>query len=670
MENKKWYENAYRRHLMDMHIEDWSDEFFSKLDVDKYYDNLVKAKIQSPMIYFQSHVGLCYYDTKTAKKHRGLEKDNKIKRLIKKCVDGGMKVVGYYSLIHNTWAELNHPDWAMRFDNGLSHIEAGARYGLCCLNNKDYLAFTEAQIKEFSEQFEGISGVFYDMPFWPIVCRCDSCKKRWAEEVGGEMPSEDVNDERWLLYVRKSQVWMGEYTKWIKDITLKYMPNVTVEFNYAGAVAFTWPSCGSTELINDNCEFAGGDLYGDLYNHSFTAKYYSDITKHKPFEYMVCRCDNVLQEHTITKTHNQLQTEMCLTAAHHGANFVIDAIDPRGTMDDRVYDTLGSIFDYLMPYEKYYKGDILADVGVFFDTKTIFNTNRGYEGCNRFSAINSTRIMIENHVPVTIIANSTLDKAYNYKVIVAGELENFYPEYEEIFINYVKNGGTLYLSGRSNFRLMKEFFGAEFKGYTVENRTFIRPANGNNLLGEFTEGYPMPLKYPLPIYEVKEQNSVIGKITLPYTNPNDNLHFASIHSNPPGIDTEHPGLMQVSYGKGKVVWSAAAIEQETRTGFKKVFMNIIRELVGNDNFSLTAKLPSSVEVVTFKDEESLYISLIDLINYEDRIVKDYSLEVKVDACPKKVLLLPAETEIDFKYEDGRVVFDGKTENFSMIKIVC
>ena len=200
MGKQKWYEDCYRRHLMDMHVHDWNEEFFSELDVDTYYNNLVKAKIQSPMIYLQSHVGLCYYDTEVCAKHRALEKDNKIKRLIKKCIDGGMKVVGYYSLIYNTWAELNHKDWAMRYASGLSSTEGGSRYGLCCPNNKDYREFTETQIKEFASQFDGLSGIFFDMPFWPLVCRCDACKKRWAEEVGGDLPEvEDMNNEKWRL---------------------------------------------------------------------------------------------------------------------------------------------------------------------------------------------------------------------------------------------------------------------------------------------------------------------------------------------------------------------------------------------------------------------------------------------------------------------------------------
>ena len=47
----KWYENKFRRHLIDMHIEDWSDEFLSKFSAEAYFENLKKANIESAMIY-------------------------------------------------------------------------------------------------------------------------------------------------------------------------------------------------------------------------------------------------------------------------------------------------------------------------------------------------------------------------------------------------------------------------------------------------------------------------------------------------------------------------------------------------------------------------------------------------------------------------------------------
>jgi len=37
---EKWFTKAYRRNLVDMHIEDWSEEFLSKFNPQDYCDNL------------------------------------------------------------------------------------------------------------------------------------------------------------------------------------------------------------------------------------------------------------------------------------------------------------------------------------------------------------------------------------------------------------------------------------------------------------------------------------------------------------------------------------------------------------------------------------------------------------------------------------------------------
>ena len=63
MTNPDWYRTSFRRNLVDMHIEDWNPEFLSQFDPDKYYENLVRAHVKSPMIYLQSHVGHCNWDT-------------------------------------------------------------------------------------------------------------------------------------------------------------------------------------------------------------------------------------------------------------------------------------------------------------------------------------------------------------------------------------------------------------------------------------------------------------------------------------------------------------------------------------------------------------------------------------------------------------------------------
>ena len=44
-----WYSNLYRRHLIDMHIDDWSPEFLSQFSPEAYVENLKTAQINYAM---------------------------------------------------------------------------------------------------------------------------------------------------------------------------------------------------------------------------------------------------------------------------------------------------------------------------------------------------------------------------------------------------------------------------------------------------------------------------------------------------------------------------------------------------------------------------------------------------------------------------------------------
>lgn len=106
-----------------MHIEDWNDKFLSEFDPEDYCDNLKRAKIQCAMIYLQSHVGLCNFPTKVCREHKAFCGNGKMKALIDGCKKNNINVVAYYSLIHNNWAEINHPDWKMIEKTGNRHAK-------------------------------------------------------------------------------------------------------------------------------------------------------------------------------------------------------------------------------------------------------------------------------------------------------------------------------------------------------------------------------------------------------------------------------------------------------------------------------------------------------------------------------------------------------------------
>ena len=76
---------------------------------------------------------------------------------------------------------------------------------------------------------------------------------------------------------------------------------------------------------------------------------------------MLSRCAPDLSAHTTIRRPRALKTAMASTMAHHGASFVIDAIDPVGTMDARVYDLVGELYAFQQPYEPYYTGDMAEE---------------------------------------------------------------------------------------------------------------------------------------------------------------------------------------------------------------------------------------------------------------------------------------------------------------------
>lgn len=652
-----WMTGRYRRHLLDMHIEDWDDQFLSEFSAEKYAENLKNAHINAPMIYLQAHTGHCYWPTKSGHMHRALQgREDMIRDLAERCHAAGMSVVGYYSLIYNTYEEDRHPEWRLRSADGTSGRQRGGRYGLCCPNQPGYRAFVEEQIREMAEYFT-VDGMFYDMLFWPEFCYCPCCQARWEKETGiAEMPvNVDWHDDTWRLWVLKHQEWMGEFAAWAKAVTAKYMPGVTVEQNYASGVAGDWQN-GAAAPVNEACDYTGGDLYGDLFRHSFAAKYYHGISKNQPFEYMVCRCDDNLSQHTVTKSEARLTTEVMLTAAHHGASLVIDAIDPVGTMDSRFYERLGKVFRKEIPLEPYLTGRLKADVGVYYSPRGRFDAEN--QGFNQLTcAVGAVRQLIAAHIPADVISEGRPGDFSEFRMVLAPGINGLTDEERTRLIQYVRGGGVLYFSGALDQPLFTELTGGKYRGMTVHNRTYYAPCEGTEDLFEwFTPKYPMPYFYPVPEAEFPEDGQVLATLTLPYTRP-DEQRFASIHSNPPGVQTNVPVLRISRYGEGTVIWSAASPETDSRADYVKLLIGLIRRYLPEKDQSLSSDAPEICELTRFDREDSAVIHAVLLSDgAREMTVPGFGIRLRTDAPVKEIREIPSGKPLSFTQEDDAVVF--------------
>ena len=92
---------------------------------------------------------------------------------------------------------------------------------------------------------------------------------------------------------------------------------------------------------------------------------------------MTSRCEN-LYDHTSMKATDEILCCSATTLANGGEYFLIDAINPDGTLNDSVYNRLSCVNQQLKPFVKTMKRlkpELVADVGLYFSLTQILITS-------------------------------------------------------------------------------------------------------------------------------------------------------------------------------------------------------------------------------------------------------------------------------------------------------
>ncbi|MCL5071157.1 MAG: alpha-L-fucosidase [Actinobacteria bacterium] len=698
MIEKKWFETIYRRNLIDMHIEDWNDEFLSKLDPSIYMEMLKISGTQTAMVYANSHVGYCYWPTKTGLMHKCLKGRDIFGEIVSLCHKENLIPLAYYSVIYNNWAYENNPSWRMLDIDGLPSRERRSaktdkeftvrmgRYGLCCPNSFGYKKFTMDQLEELANLYD-FKGMFFDMTFWPMICYCDSCKKRYYDEVGSDIPLViDWRDKNWLTFQSKREEWLYEFTLLVSNTIKALKPDVTIETNY-GAAMSDW-TFGVTEKIGNISDYSGGDFYGGFSEQSFVCKLYYNLTTNQPFEYMTFVPDSNPSEETTLKSTEMLKMHNLLAFAHSGAFLFIDAIDPIGTLDKRSFEKMGKVFNETKYYEQYLGGEMVQDAAIYFSFSSKMNyhengqraqidwtqrTKPEYIYTHLYSVIGASKILKENHIPLGIISINQIDKLSSYKILVLPNVLSLNKlELEKIY-EFLENGGSLYASGELPKEFLKKVFGIETSGITRENITYMTPTDLDpRLLYDSDKNNPMTIRDPQVIAGSANPDSIIAKLVLPYTDPNDEAKFSSIHSNPPGINTEHASIVYSEFGKGKAVWISYPIEKIEKIPHKKTFVNLIKKIFPGQ-FSFSSEVSKDVEIILF-DQPQKSRFIVNIINEQSSLppVPVCDFKVILDTASKKITKVMSVThkeELNFTKRDNSIEIQvPKVEMLNMIAV--
>ena len=681
-----WFKKALRRNVLDMHITDYDASFLTEFDPKEYAELLALAGAQSAVVYAHSHVGLSNYPTKFGKMHPNLNGRDIFGQMLDECHKRGICVVAYYSLIFNSWAYDTHADWRI-IDHEGNEAAANSRYGVCCPNSP-YRDHAAAETEELSRGY-AFDGVRFDMTFWPNVCYCPHCLRRFDEEVGGQPPRiVDWLDPKWVAFQRSRERWLVEFARMMTDIVRTHRPGASIEHQSSGFIAPWWLGV-ATDLVECN-DFLEGDFYGGHLSASFVQKLLMNMTPQLPYGFESSSAVS-LTDHTTPKPDDVIRARACSALSHGGAFIFIDAVDPVGTLNHTVYERLRPIFAEVAAFDPYLGGEACADVAVYFSTESKFDPADNGKPItididtpmpHRQAALNVTQALIHANVPFTVIARPNLDQLAKYRIVVLPNVLMMDEAECEAFRQHVRDGGALYASMHTSYLrsdgarptdfMLGDVLGVSHAGQTRHDMTYIAPTpDGQSVLPAYSPKYPLCVRGRQLQVRAAAEATVLGTTVLPYTVPQQLVPYASIHSNPPGAATDDPAIVQHTFGRGKTLYVAGDIERDE--DHRQVFVDLLRQLQTRP-FRFESNAPKVVEITAFNQPaHKRYI--INFLNFQEHLPPvvaheiEFRLNLDAGQSVRRVVQLPDRVALPHDSGDDSVTFTlPRLELFAMCAV--
>ena len=485
----------------------------------------------------------------------------------------------------------------------------------------------------------------------------------------------DWADPIWVTFQKKRQDWQLDFARLVTSTIKSKKPGVTVahqSLTFCGDWLFG-PSVAMTQAT----DWLSADLYGERYGISFYAKLFHSQSENKPFEHLNSWCYPNIHEHVIAKTEDQLRAMTFSAFANHGAMVFIDAIDPVGRVHRKSYEAIGRVFGDLARYEPYAGGKFCQDVGIFFSFDANFDLaesgrdamSAGYNfeaggrssspWAHRNAARNMAKTLIQHHIPFGALSKKNLENLSDYQIVLLPNVAMLDAAEMDALREYVSNGGSLYASKNTSLIsregvlqpdfLLSDLFGVSYVGETGKHTTYVTPRDSwSDLFGDFSTDYPITLRDSQLQVTVTGEAEVLATVTLPYTDP-AGARYASILTDPPGIDTAYPAIVLNQYGQGKVLYAAGVLETWQHDSQRAVLVNLLRLLASRPFYHETGA-PKSVEMTLF-DQPDRQQYVLHVLNYQQELpnILIYDLPCRVwlaGRSLRRVVILPDETPIE------------------------
>lgn len=622
------YKSTYRVLMIDQHFPDASFIDFSKFSAKDQIKRCLKAGVDSIHVTAKCHHGYSYYDTRIGTRHPALGKRDMFGELVQECRRKSLEAICYYCLIFEQLSVEQHPRWTMLdrqkkpmvWHRVLNVHEGPAswRWNMPCIQSP-YGQYCLDQLAEIAGRYE-IDGVFLDifeMAFSSrFLCHCRHCEKYYRSK------GLDLWDDSQLfeLLTQKSRMW-GEFLSRVRTTLDAARPGLSLSLN-GGPLIVGWESL--KQLSWPYTE--GGE-------HAYNAV----ILKNLGVPYPQCGIVGGTFAHDDWKEAMvQIQTSTVLAHGSRCFYFFTMGRRPDFSFEQYKYDLMEKINSETAKKQPYVvDAEPCRAVAVYYSESSRirneidlgspdwmnYGSNRFERGFGR--VIDAVR---QTGLPCEVLPNwrCTEEELTNYQFIIIPEMDCLSDTEIDTFIQFVRRGGHLLVTGESGLRNenarerrqypLFDFLGVKYEGlsqeYTAQGISAYVNYARHPLFGTLCE-----LQYLVRGDVLKftaKGAKVISRLTFPVAVETQE-NFIGWNPLPPAQESSnYVAFSTIKRGRGTAIFSAVPLRRLLEMGVKWPG-EVLRNALRNADLStpVTMQGPEGVEITCSRQNRRIVIHLLN-----------------------------------------------------------
>ena len=640
---KTWHDDAFFGLHFDIHPVMEDTNLGENLTVEHLVEQFKKIKPDFVQCDCKGHPGVVAYPTKVGVASPGMKQDAlKIWREATKQM--GLPLIMHFSGVWDAAAVEHHPEYARIAPPG---EEEWAVQGTCPLSDytKDYMI---PQMLEVIREYD-VDGFWVDGENWASrPCYCERCKSAFEQETGLPAPTDanSPHQREWLDFHRKN---FERHVALYADAVHREKPGCTVCSNWMFTVQ-------EPDTPNVEVDYLSGD-YAWIWGY-YTAMMQARFMDGQPKKWDLMQWgftnyevkDNRIIDTWEFKPSAAMCQEAACVLACGGALTLYDTPNRRGNLITWHMDDVAELAEFCRARKPY-----CFETTSFPQAVVLHSSEHFYRNCGQLFDMEGAQSAMEGAMHLlldsgyhTDIRNedSLFAHLKEYPLCFVAEQEGLTEEQVSKLKQYVKEGGTLVISGKTT-ELFADILGVKLNTsrdlHEDDRDLYLRfGKRATAALGEWYKAVPTDSQKVYGLYRSRDMDE--------YKQP---LQSVSATVTP--------------YGKGTVAGiygSLASMYVKTHYQGARAFF---KQLLADCQITglVKTQMPSYVHLSVREKGNALYLNLVNLSSAnptspmvpmveEVQSVGPVTLSLAMEKEPRRVLLMPGARPVKWEYDNGTV----------------